>query len=80
VFDFNKDGKIDLRDVVIVGTLLTTLFNAFLNVLTVTGLGISLTSNDVPILDCRLYNVSGRTEIKCYRSDNPPLQVPDLNE
>lgn len=76
MFDFNKDGRVDWRDVAIMSTLATTLFNAFLNLLTVLGLGVSLTSNNVPILDCRPYHVDGRVEIKCYRPTvTPPLPV-----
>lgn len=78
MLDFNKDGKIDWRDVAIVTTAITTLFNVFLNILTTLGLGISLTSNDVPVMDCRPYNVEGRAVIRCYRKNPPSLSAPPL--
>lgn len=71
MFDLNKDGRVDWRDVAMTATLMTTLFNAFLNILTVFGLGVSLTSNSVPVLECRPIAVAGgRTSIKCYRPES----------
>jgi hypothetical protein len=78
MFDFNKDGKVDMRDVALVTTLGITLFNALLNLITVLGLGVSLTSNSVPILDCRPQTVAGKVELKCYRPDvASPFSLPE---
>ncbi len=80
IFDRDGDGDFDVKDFLLMTTVITTFMNLVLNVFAALDLGVTLTNKQQPVLDCKVVQTEEANKLKCFKAPNGliPLAPPPI--